>query len=144
MSDVITMPGRDQSAPGIKNLEIVVENGGIRTSAGPSGISAAAITSNVTAAAASNIVLKTTPGNFYGATCCSTGSAGYLMLFDAIALPANGTVSPRKVWPVAAGGGIEIGYLVPMRMAVGAVLAFSTTGPFTLTAGTAFMSGEMV
>lgn len=143
MSDVLIRPGHDQAAVGIvKNLEIIVENGAIRTSAGPGSGAEAGLASTGTAVAGSTSVLKAAAGNFYGATCCSTGAAGYLMLFDAASAPADGTVTPRKVWPVAAGGGIEIGYPVPLRMTVGAVLVFSSTGPFTKTAANAFISGE--
>lgn len=143
MSDVLVRPGHDQAAVGVvKNLELVVEDGALRTSTGPATGASAGLASTGTAVAGSTALLKTAPGNFYGATCCSTGAAGYLMLFDATAAPADGAVTPRKVWPVAAGGGIEVGYAVPLRMTVGAVLVFSSTGPFTKTAANAFVSGE--
>lgn len=143
MSDAIIIPGHDQAAVGVvKNLEVIVENGGIRTAAVPGAGAETGLASVTASTAQSSIILKAAPGNFYGATCTSTGSAGYLMLFDSAAAPVDGTVTPRKVWPVAAGGGIEVGYMVPLRMDTGAVLVFSTTGPYTKTAATAFLSGE--
>jgi len=143
MSDVLIAPGLDQAIPGVvKNLQIVIEDGAVRTTNGPTGASGAALTSTATGAASSSVVLKAAPGNFFGANCTATVS-GYLMLFDSVAAPADGTVTPKKVWAMSAGSSIEVGYFVPLRMAVGVTLVFSSTGPFTKTASaTAFMSGE--
>ena len=142
MSDVLVAPGRDQSLPGeVKNLEIVIEDGAVRTTNGPTAAAGAALTPSATATAQSSVVLKASAGNFFGANCTATVS-GYLMLFDATSAPADGTVTPKKVWAMSAGSSIEVGYFVPLRMATGITLVFSSTGPFTKTAATAFISGE--
>lgn len=109
------------------------------------GSSAAAqgIATVATATAQSSLVLKASPGNFYGANATST-AAGYLMLFDATSAPADGTVTPKKVWAVAANGSCSIAFDLPLVMAVGITLVFSSTGPFTKTAATCFMSGEAI
>lgn len=128
MSDVIVQPGYNINSRGTpRNMEM-----------------AANLVPVATAAAANSQVLKATPAMFYGANCCSTGAAGFMMLFDAAAQPADGAVTPKKVWPVAAGAAVEVGYQIPLRMAVGAVLVFSSTGPFVLTAAPAFLSGEVI
>jgi len=142
MSDVLVRPGLDQAAPGSpKNLEIIIEEGAVRTTNGPTTATGAGLAPTATETAQSSVVLKAGPGNFYGANCTST-VAGYLMLFDAVSVPADGTVTPKKVWSMSANSSIEVGYFVPLRMNVGITLAFSATGPFTKTAATAFMSGE--
>lgn len=111
---------------------------------GASDSTAVALASVSTPAAASNLVLRAAPCNFYGAQVCTAAVAGYLMLFDAIAAPPDGTVTPKKVWAVAANTAIELDYVPPIRMSTGAVLVFSSTGQFTKTASaTAFMSGEV-
>jgi hypothetical protein len=68
-------------------------------------------------------------------------------LFDAAAAPADGAVTPRRVWSIPAGGTLEVGFPTPLRMAVGAVLVFSSTGPFLKTTNSgsnAFMTGEVL
>lgn len=126
-------------------LEGYMVNVGAISAGGPSSSVSAAIASQSTAVAANKLILKASPGNFYGAQAVTGGTAGYLMLFDAVDAPADGAVTPKKVWNVAANGTIEVGYQAPIRMAVGATLVFSSTGPFTKTASaTAFLSGECV
>lgn len=94
---------------------------------------------------AGTLTLKSVPCTFYGANITAVATAGYLMLFDAAAAPIDGTVTPTKVWVVAANSSLEIGYENGLTMALGAVLVFSSTGPFTKTvSATAFMSGEAV
>lgn len=130
MSDAFIKPGVDTNARGVvKNIDI-----------------AAVFDPIATTAAAASLVLKSTPGSFYGANCTSTSAAGFLMLFDAASKPADGAVTPKKCWAVPAAGSIEAGYIVPVRMTVGITLAFSTTGPFTLTtsSGLAHISGEVL
>lgn len=111
------------------------------TSAGPAGIAP-----NTAAVAATSLIGKNAAGNVYGVNAvCPV--AGFVMLLDSATVPTAGgaTVTPKKVWAVAAGGSIEVGYYIPLKMAAGAVLVFSTTGPFTYTASsTAFLEMEVV
>ncbi len=109
----------------------------------PTDASGAAIVQVATPAVASTLVAKATPGNLYGCCAVAGASAGFLMLFDATAAPANGTVTPIKVWPVAANAGLELDFPKPIRGSKGLVLMFSTTGPFSLTgSATAFISAS--
>lgn len=132
----------------IQAMTLTNSAGAEYTSASPLPVlaSASPIQSQVTPVAGSSVVLRSTPATFYGANITTGASAGYVMLFDLAALPANGTVTPTKVWAVAANSTLEVGYYPNgLTMLQGAVLAFSTTGPFTLTASaTAFISGEAI
>lgn len=108
--------------------------------------SASAATSrNQTSVAGSNVVLKSGAGNLYGVNIVTGGSAGYLMVFDATAAPGDGTVTPIKVYVVAANSSFSIApSAIPLaRCSTGITLVFSTTGPFSKTASaTAFISGD--
>ncbi len=99
-----------------------------------------------TAVAASSLVLKVGAGNLYSVTCATTSVGGWLMLFDAATLPGNGTVTPAYAWPIGAANGFaSFGFGVPARFLNGVVAAFSTTGPFNLTASpTAFIAGQVL
>lgn len=106
------------------------------------GASAAAATAATTVAAGS-LVLKASAGNLYGVSICTGGSAGYLMVFNATSAPADGTVTPAKVYVIAANASAEYRFNPPLRLSTGCTLVFSTTGPFTKTiSATAFLSGE--
>lgn len=110
---------------------------------GASGTTAAsaALSTATTAAIASNIVAKSGAGNFYSANLTSGASAGYFMLFDATAAPADGAVTPFKCWVAAANSTISISNNPPIRAATGITVVFSTTGCFAkLASATAFMS----
>lgn len=74
-------------------------------------------------------------------------TSGYVMVFDAAALPANGAVTPAWCSPriVSDGtsGGISVEWAHPMQFSTGIVAAFSTTGCDTLTASaTAKIMGQ--
>lgn len=109
-----------------------------------------AITPTVTSVVAGKLILKA--GQYvtlYSAYALST-VAGYLMVFDALDIPANGVVTPAVVIPSVAA---ELGHIAsfgyagmpPALFGIGCVLAYSTTGPFTLTvSNTAFLSGQWV
>lgn len=111
--------------------------------AAPTSVAAAGVTPVGTTVAASNVVVKGTPGNLYGFDAASGASAGYVMVFNATSLPANGTVTPLKVYNIAANSSMSITYNPPLVCSTGITLGFSTTGPFSLTASTtAFLSGD--
>lgn len=102
------------------------------------------LSSALTAAAGTSQVVKAVPCNLYGLN-VTPSAAGYAMLFDAAAAPADGAVAPRRVWAMQGNTTLELEFSPPLRMAVGAVLVFSSTGPFVKTTNSgsnAFMSGE--
>lgn len=110
----------------------------------PSTNAAAAIAPNATAAAASNVVLKSSGANVHSINAVTGASAGVVFLFNATSIPANGAVTPVKAWIVAANSSLDKAFNPPLRLGTGATLAFGTgTDPFSLTASaTAFLSGE--
>lgn len=74
-----------------------------------------------------------------------SGAAWWVMVFDAAALPSNGTVTPAKCY-AAQSGQTQMGGTFDAdapRFNNGIVIAVSTTGCFSLTASThAFISGD--
>jgi len=74
----------------------------------------------------------------------SGASAGYVMVFDATTVPADGTVAPARCVPLAANTGIELNWRAsPIRFVNGVVVVFSTTGCFTKTiSATAFIAAD--
>jgi hypothetical protein len=112
-----------------------------------SSASTAGIAPSATSAAASNLVLKASAGNVYGATVTTSTTPGYLMIFNATSAPGDGAVTPAKCvyigWAPATmsiswrpGPGLYLG--------TGATLVFSTTGCYTKTASaTAFLDGDV-
>ena len=92
----------------------------------------------------SNLVLKAAAGSLYAAYVTTGSTAGWFMLFDAVAVPANGTVTPKHsiYCPSNATTEIELPFLTAEPFAIGIVAAFSSSGPFTFTASaSAFMKG---
>ena len=103
----------------------------------------AALNAVVTSVASSSLVMKGAPGNLMSLAVNSTG-AGWLMLFDATSSPADGTVSPKWAYPIAAGGALNMAWLNPLAFTTGIIAVFSSTGPFTKAASaTAFISGQV-
>ncbi len=97
-----------------------------------------------TAALAGSLVLKAGPGSLYACYVTTGATAGWLMLFDATSIPANGAVTPKDCiyCPASATTEIELPFLTAEPFATGIAAAFSSTGPFTLTASsTAFIKG---
>lgn len=82
--------------------------------------------------------LKASAGNIYGINCTIGATAGYLMLFDSLSIPADGAVTP-KWWQFVSSNGTQGGISVswnpgpPEHFATGITWSFSTTGPFTKT-----------
>jgi hypothetical protein len=119
--------------------------GVVPTATRPTSSANAAIVSTATSAAAAGVVLKTSAGNLYSCTVSSGATAGYLMVFDAVAAPGDGAVTPVHVIQVAANSTQTTFFPVPVRCNTGITLVFSSTGPFTKTASaTAFLSGQAV
>lgn len=89
--------------------------------------------------AAGSVVVSTRPVTLHRLNATAGASAGYLMAFDAIALPADGTVTPVMCRAIAANSSVTVVLDAPARFATGLVLVFSTTGCFTKTiSATAF------
>lgn len=99
---------------------------------------------------ASNVVLKSTPGIVVGFQVNNTSSSSrWLFLFNGTAAPSNGAIvgcsntSPSagcisKYYQLAGNTGIGVTWSPGpfLRMSFGAVLACSSTGPYTLTLAT--------
>jgi hypothetical protein len=148
--DILRIPGylanADGTAGAPRHVHVGFSNSAMLVAQAPVNDVNGALASVTTAAANTALVLKAAPGNLYGAN-CTPSAAGYLMLFDAAAAPADGAVTPRRVWSIPAGGTLEVGFPTPLRMAAGAVLVFSSTGPFLKTTNSgsnAFMTGEVL
>lgn len=111
----------------------------------PTSATAAGVALNALAAVNSALVLKASAGNLYSFTCNAGASAGYVMVFNAIAAPADGAVTPIYVEPVAINSTVTRSFNYPIVCSTGITLVFSTTGPFTKTASaTAFLAGQSV
>ena len=96
------------------------------------------------AAAESSHVMKASGGVLVSASITTGASAGYLMIFDRDTAPTNGTVTPLYCVSVAATSSYSLPTPWPIAVTNGAVLAFSTTGCFTLTlSATAFLSAQV-
>lgn len=101
----------------------------------PTSAATAGNVPTATAAVASNLVVKGTPGNLYSWVVTSGASAGYVMIFNATTLPADGAVTPADCRVIAANSTIGSGnYDIPERYSAGIVIGFSTTGCFSKTA----------
>lgn len=110
----------------------------------PSASAGLGITPVASTTTESSHVIKSSPGNLYSAYVVST-VAGYLMLLNAIAAPANGTVAPLECIPVQAGvaQGVSFSPGPPEVFSTGIVAVFSTTGCTTLTLSpTAWFKGS--
>ena len=114
---------------------IAVGTGDAAVALTPSAAAGAAIAPATSTAVASSQVLKAAAGNGYRYAVTTGASAGYFMVFDATALPANGAVTPKICRAAPANSSLEIDHsTAPDRFAAGIVEAFSTTGCYTLTA----------
>lgn len=116
----------------------------------PSAAAASAITPAV-AVGASSLVLKNSPGNFYGASTVNNTTAGFLILYNATTAPSGGAALTGSLIlgcvAVGANSNGSIGdFAVPVRCSVGAVLLFSTaTTTYTIPASLPFhLQGKAV
>lgn len=90
-------------------------------------------------------VLKAGAGVFLGGHITTTTVGGYLMLFDSTTAPGDGAVTPIGCWVVSANSTAVVGANPGISVLTGAVVVFSTTGPFTKTASaTAYFSMQVV
>lgn len=74
-------------------------------------------------------------------------AAGFVMVFDAVSAPANGTVSPAACYPIPTPGAGQWSSLsmantpIAVGVTTGITIVYSTTGCYTLTkSATAFIS----
>jgi hypothetical protein len=93
--------------------------------------SAAAVLNIKSTTTESSKVLKNNPGNLIGLAATTTTS-GYIMLYDATSVPADGATTPLWCQPLYTAG--TWGWITPLQFTTGIVVVFSTTGPFTKTA----------
>ena len=84
------------------------------------------------AAQASN-VLKASAGNLYSLTITTGATAGYLMVFNATSAPIDGAVTPAYCSQAPANMTSALEWSIPVRLATGITVVFSTTGCFTKT-----------
>lgn len=111
----------------------------------PTAVAGNAIAYQATILAASNLVLKASAGNLYDAYVTTGATAGYLMIFDAVSAPADGTVRPVEcvVVPANSTTSIWVAGSPPEAYTTGITMVFSSTGCFTKTASaTAFLHGR--
>ena len=104
----------------------------------PSGAPSISLDTVRSTATEASKVLKSSAGNLYTVSVTIGATSGYLMLFDAIAEPANGSVTPKWWWPVTSNGtygGSAVSWSPgpPLRFTTGITAVFSSTGPFTKT-----------
>ncbi len=101
-----------------------------------------------TAALAANKIVDAAPGSLYSfnVTADSTlaAAAWWIMIYDAVAAPTDGAVTPAKCYGVPLGTtSVSGAFPEPVAFATGIVIGVSTTGCFTKTASThAFISGD--
>jgi len=103
-----------------------------------------AITPVVSTAAESGHVLKTASGNLWGVTVTTAATPGYLMTFNAVAVPGDGAVTPINCVAVAANTTVSISFAggPAEAFSTGISVAFSSTGCATKTASaTAWFTG---
>jgi len=133
-----------KTAANSSSVVLASDQGNVNTTTVPSTVAAVGITPVVTTVAAGSLVLKASSGNLYSVNITSGASAGYLMLFNSTTAPADGTVTPIKVMPIAANAGLVVNFNPPIRFGTGITAVFSTTGPFSKTiSATAFISGDV-
>lgn len=104
--------------------------------------------STAVATAESCRVLQASATNVYSVTVAIAATTGYVMIFNAASAPVDGAVSPA--WPAirvvsdGTSGWAALQFNPPLRLATGATVCFSSTGPFTKTASaTAAIGGQV-
>lgn len=116
----------------------------------PSSSAGLAPTTLATVALAGSLSVKNSAGNLFGLNVKSPSGAAALqiMLIDSATLPAEGPVTPKKVYDLAAGGTFEDEFNPPIRFSAGIQVVLSTTGPFTktiaLTTNLSFISADFL
>lgn len=103
----------------------------------PFSLTQSLVPEQASADAVSSLVLTAPLKALYSLSVKIGATSGYVMVFDAAALPSNGAVTPKWCAPVtsnATNGFIAAQWASPMLMTNGVVVGFSTTGCDTLTA----------
>lgn len=106
---------------------IVAPAGGSTTCGVPQASTAAGGITPVTAAAASGLVLKASAGSVYSVNVIAPATAGFACVLDASSIPADGVVTWRWAFPLAANAGLDKVFPVPLTVTAGAVLVFSSS-----------------
>lgn len=113
----------------------------------PSGIGIT-VQGTSSAALAANQVVKAAPGGLYSlqvsADSTLSAAAWWIMVYDALAAPADGAVTPKKCYAQALGTtSFGTSFPTPIGFNTGIVIGVSTTGCFSKTASVhAFISGD--
>lgn len=105
---------------------------------------AAGVTTVVSASAEASHVLKNAAGSLYGVYVSNPSATGFLLVFNATAVPGDGAVTPIHCIPVTASNIGFVNFLPgpPETYSTGISVAFSSTGCFTKTTSpTAFFHG---
>lgn len=130
---VVTTCGSTQMQPGNPGPFTVDQYGNTCTTAtAPTPTPTGGLALGASTAAEASHVIKSGAGNLYSLQANSSAS-GYVMLFDATSLPADGAVTPLLALPVSTFLSMSWGGLPPAHFSTGIVAACSSTGPFTLT-----------
>lgn len=130
---------------GVNGTGIATASNPFPTTNTPNTLASSTPTSTQTTVAAGSLIAKASAGNCYGFNVVSGASAGYFMLFNSATVPADGTVTPFRVYVMAANSSLGVSWDVPRRFGTGIVGVFSTTGPFTKTiSATAFIGIDYV
>jgi hypothetical protein len=114
----------------------------------PNSSANSANTPSVTTAAAAAHVLKAGAGNLYSVYATNlTATAGFLVVIDAVASPADGAITPLDCAPLPANGNASINYSgAPSRYSVGITAVVTSAATcFTKTTGviSAFINGAV-
>jgi hypothetical protein len=100
------------------------------------------LTSAQTSVAATNLA---TSGQhvLYDGDLVAGSSSGFFLIFDAASLPGNGTVTPKKCYPVSANQALFFSWSdLPLNFTTGIVIGYSTGAScFSLTAANAGFIG---
>lgn len=115
-------------------------------SVNPDGsVQSASLTPVAVSTATGSQIAKASAGKLYGLNVTAGASAGFVMIFDSATVPADGTVTPKKVVALAANASLDRSWDRGLIFTSGIVVVFSTTGPFTKTiSATAFIETEVV
>ena len=97
---------------------------------------------------AANQIIRASPGKLYSfevsADSTLSAAAWWIMVYDAITAPADGTVTPAKCFAQASGTtSASYAFVNPVVFGSGITIGVSTTGCFSKTASAhAFISGD--
>jgi hypothetical protein len=102
----------------------------------------------VTSAAANNLVLKTSSGSLCSYTVVNvTATAGFVVVLNLTAAPADGVITPLDCKSIAANGTVTVNWNNPLYLSTGITIVVTSAATcFTKTTGaiTAFISGSQL